>query len=273
VKRGLVARKKPKIGDHRDDFARAKEVREMADLGRRVIGFVGLILGGTFTIAKLRGMPVIRVSSEDWSRFFVQAALVIYFWSWIFGSRSDLNAQESVTRAMLVPRKRVYSLLLWCVTLVVVFAALWRIHTFAMFSLALIIFLAIDWVLGRYYYRHLLRIQFDASRKQFLAKNDLLSALEVDIVDDFMNGRWIYWRQGFGFAWVCLFLIADITGLTQPLARFTGVFSPDSLLALTILILVLVIEMWIWAFRMKRQGQRLLLAHLHQRFGSALRLK
>lgn len=85
-----------------DPFVKAKEVRQMADLVRGFIGVVALLLGGTFTIAKLRGLPVIRVSSEDWSRFFVQVALVIYFWSWIFGSRSDLNAQESVTRENVV---------------------------------------------------------------------------------------------------------------------------------------------------------------------------
>lgn len=252
--------------DHRDPFEKAKEVREMADLVRWVIGAVALLLGGTFTIAKLRGLPVIQVSSDDWSRFFVQAALVIYFWSWIFGSKSDLNAQESVTREMLIPKNRIYSLLAWCGTLVVVFMALWRIHTFVMFSLALIIFLTIDLVLGRYYYWRVLRGQFMSSRKQFMEKNNKFSALEVDIVDEYMNARWRSWRHGCGFAWAALFLIADATGLSQPIASFTGVFSADSLLALSVLTLVLVMETWMWAFRVKRQAQRLLLTHLRERF-------
>jgi hypothetical protein len=262
---------KEKIGNG-DSFEKAKEVRRMADLVRAFIGVVVLVLGGTFTIAKLSGLPVIRVSSDDWSRFFVQAALVIYFWSWIFGSRSDLNAQESVTREMLVPKNRIYSLLAWCGTLVLVFAALWRIHSFAMFSFALIVFLMIDLVLGRYYYRRVLRAQFTSSRRQFIDKKNTLSALEVDIVDDYMNDAWRFWRYGFGLAWASLFLIADATGISKPIASFTGAFSPDSLLALSVLILVLVMEMWIWGFRVKRQGQRLLLTRLRERFGEQVNL-
>jgi hypothetical protein len=266
-------KKEKSVSGDSDDFEKARDVRQMADLVRWFIGGVVLLLGGIFSIAKLRGLPVIKVSSDDWSRFFVQVALVIYFWSWIFGSKSDLNAQESVTREMLVPKTRVYSLLAWCGTLVVVFMALWRIHTFAMFSLALIVFLGIDLVLGRYYYWRVLRPQFMSSRKQFMDKNNTLSALEVDIVDDYMNDRWRFWRHGFGFAWATVFLIADATGISQSIASFTGAFSPDSLLALSVLTLVLVLEMWMWAFRVKRQGQRLLLSHLRDRFGKQAKIE
>jgi hypothetical protein len=266
-------KKEKSVSRDSDDFEKAREVRQMADLGRWFIGGVVLLLGGIFSIAKLRGLPVIKVSSDDWSRFFVQVALVIYFWSWIFGSRSDLNAQESVTREILAPKRRIYSLLAWCGTLVVVFMALWRIHTFAMFSLALIVFLAIDLVLGRYYYWRVLHGQFLSSREQFMEHNDRVSALEVDIVNEYMNDRWRFWRHGFGFAWAALFLIADATGLSRPIASFTGAFSPDSLLALSVLTLVLVMEMWMWAFRVKRQGQRLLLTHLRDRFGKQANLE
>ena len=142
-----------------------------------------------------------------------------------------------------------------------------------MFSLALIVFLTIDLVLSRYYYWRVLHGQFMSSREQFMEKNNTLSALEVDIVDDYMNDRWRFWRHGFGFALATLFLIADATGISRSIASFTGAFSPDSLLALSILTLVLVLEMWIWAFRVKRQGQRLLLAHLRQRFGRQAKLE
>lgn len=259
--------KQARRGTHPDEFEQAKTVRQMAGFVRWFIGAVVFLLGGTFTLAKLRGLPVVKVSSDDWARFFVQAALVIYFWSYIFGSRSDLNAQESVTREMLVGKKQILSLLGWCVILVVVFAALWRIHTFAMFSIALITFMVVDLVLGKYFYRRVLRPQFQASRKRFVERDNPAGALDVDIVNEFMSGRWRDWRQGFALAWALLFLVIDATALPKILADWSGMFSPDSLLALSVLVLVLIVEMWMWAFRVKRKGQQLLLARLKEKFG------
>ncbi len=262
-----IKRKAIKDDEVADEFVKAKEVRQMADIVRRFITVVAFVLGGTFTVAKVRGLPVIKVSSDDWARFFVQAALVLYFWSYICGSRSDLNAQESATRQMLVGKRKILGLLGWCVILVVVFAALWRIQTFVMFSVALIVFMMVDTVLGRYFYRRVLRPQFQASREKFIERKDRLGALDVDIVDEYMSGRWRDWRAGFALTWVVCFLAIGATGLNTSLAELTGVFSPDSLLALSVLVFVLIVEMWMWAFRVKLKGQQLLLAQLQEKFG------
>ncbi|MFN0141443.1 MAG: hypothetical protein ACKVQW_15315 [Pyrinomonadaceae bacterium] len=248
---------------HFDDL---KEVRRTVDFVRMFIGFVGLLLGGTFTFAKLSGLPVIQISSDDWSRFFMQAALIVYFWGWILGSKSDLNAQERAVRVLLVPKTRIYSLLGWCVGLVAVFVVLWRITTFTVFSLALIGFLLLDLLLYYFFYNRVLKIQFLALRKQFLEKRNPMSALEVEIVDEFMKGKWRYWRWGFGFAWIITFLFIDLLGGAEKLAGFTGILSSSSLLAFSVLVLVIIMEAWIWAFRLRRQGQDMLLGGLRSKF-------
>lgn len=251
------------MNDEQDlDFKKLKDLRTTASLVRYFISGIVALLGGTFTLAKISGIPVIAISSDNWSRFFMQTALIIYFWAWVFGSRSDLKAQEGATRQLLVPKKRIYNLLFWCIGLIILFIVMWRVNSFKLFSIALFGFLSLDAVLSHLYYRRILRRHFIDSLEKSLRRGNIVEALEIEIVDTYMKGSWRQWRYIFGFSWIIFFFVMDVTGIVTNYVHLSHIFSADSFLSFSALMYVIIMESWIWAYRIKRESQKLIIKAL-----------
>jgi hypothetical protein len=244
------------------DIENLVQVRKTANWARYTTAAITTLLGGIFTVKKFQGVPVLAIASDDWAHLFIQLALIIYFWSWIFGSRADLNAQESVVREIVVGKKKLISLFLWCGLLVLTFVILWKTETFLHFSIVLALFLILDLIAGHYYYKIALRPQFDKSRKLAASRGNVLFQIDIDIVDKYMKGKWWKWRFIAGFSWIIAFALLNLTGQTHRIVRVVSAFSVDSFLSFSTLVYVMFMEITIWAFRVKREAERFIIRNL-----------
>jgi hypothetical protein len=266
-----VGKGKRSPGSSKKGAALEKPLKNKRDVYRTVhhvqfvLGAVAFLLGLVFTIRKFQSVPTIPMLDDTWSRFFVHAAIAIYFWAWIGGSGSDVRAQARVIQRLVGSVAQIHKML-WggALLLGVVFIALTYADSFLEFCVELAGFLALDVVSWRLYYRRKLRPMFTDSRRIAREDGDLWGVREVDIVDRFMSGGWRYARWATGAVLLALLAVASELGWMAALAARVGALTEEMVRGLGVLMYVVVIEVWVWYFRLQRSAQLRIVELLEQ---------
>lgn len=169
-----------------------QDVTEEAKFAERVRWAIAVALPGFaillgFTIKEFPSIPPLPKLEGAWSGFFVQIALVIYFWAWSLGSRSDLDAQARVIRQRVksVTSIRI-SLVVGASSLSIALVFIYIAKSFPGRLVALGVFLMVDiaaWLCNR----KILRPMFDESKESARKNGNAWAIREIEIVDRFMG--------------------------------------------------------------------------------------
>ena len=224
-----------------------------------VVKVTACLLGVAFAVGKLRQTDLSLVD-HTWSEFFLNAAAAFYYFTWISGSLSDLHVQRDVTQRLSRSRWELRAtLLVFVICLGAFFVLLGRIHTVRAFLVVVLGILVWDVAAWLLYVRRTLEPQFCDSRRLALEKNDIVAALDVELVRGYMTGGWRVWRWGCGIGAAILIAIVDAAGSAYALpstVAFAHVFSGESLVAFSVLLYLVGLEAWIWLFRIRRDACR-----------------
>lgn len=242
------------------DFKNKRVVRDSVRVAEITLAVITFLMITGAKVVKLRSVPAMPELDATWARFFIELALYLYFLSWIFGARSDLKAQEHVTRDLEELREPLWIMLFVSAALLVgAFAALWLVKGFVTFAVTLAVFLAIDVGASIVYYGRLVK-QFERSRVTSRAKNNLLAIREVDVVERFTVGRWRKWRWGVRFGVLAVLVGLHGADISDKIAAGSPALTGDAVDGLGVLLYVVVFELWIWGARLRRDA-RLSLLH------------
>ncbi len=243
-----------------EDFESTASVRAEVRWVRFALTAAGLILGSWLAITKLRATPVVPMSDQIWTQFFTDLIIVLYYFTWIGGSILDMNAQQDVIRRLERSSAEIRgAAIAFIVLLGGLFYFLRTASNLTSFILVYAVILVLDVGAWFFYLRRILEPQFANSRSIALKRGNPISALEVDVIWEFMRGRWRLWRWGYSFVGLTVIWLAAWAGLPTswaPFAPMVSMFSTDSFFAFLILMYLVILEAWIWAFRICRGARR-----------------
>lgn len=241
----------------------------------RAIGIVATVLGFAFAVGKIRATPNLSLADHTWSTFFLNAAAVFYYFAWIWGGRSDLQAQQSATRRLARHRWELrVTLITFLAVLATLFVILTRTTSVTTFLSVVVAILIWDVLAWRVFVRRTLIPQFVHAQRLALSENDVLGSLDVAVVQEYMTAGWRLSRWAFAFVAAAALIVIDRVGLAQRLPHtvwLSHVFSGESLLAFGVLAYLLVLEAWIWYYRLHRNACRRALANHEEQVPDTVR--
>jgi hypothetical protein len=172
--------------------------------------------------------------------------LVGYMYCWFFGCNRDLSVQNDVLRDGPKPSFSEVGLM---IVLVAAFAFLFYVEDPLLLSSTFLVFLTIN-VAGWVYLQHVARPFSRAAAESYLASHDRVGEIKVMLYEEYMFGRWQWWRFGVGFALLVLLAVTSFGFAPLP----PGVHR-DVAFALLALLALSVLEVWIWYKRLKLKIQ------------------
>jgi len=196
-----------------------------------------------------------------------ELAIVIYFASWIYGSKYDTTNQEIVY--LMVPNRGKlplhYAGILF--TIGILFGVLAWMNTFRQFAVALGVFWCFNILSWHFFARSVLARTFSESSERYKQLNDFFGLEQLLNIQRYIAGQWQWWRFGVGSVLVVAMLVFSFTNSAELLARALGAqalagYAP----AMAILTFVLVVESWMWFMRIKTGVSQIILDELARQY-------
>jgi hypothetical protein len=199
-------------------------------------------------------------TNTDVARVLWRAALVVYFLSWVIGADSDIEFQQEAY--LVAPREETGGLtrtdIAMAVGIAIGFGVLCYVrNSYRGFALALTGF----WIgnfLGWRYLTRMLEPPIRESIARCERGNRYIELEKVRIVEQYILGRWQWWRFGAGAVLAVGMNILAWKELSLGYAAFS------------IFAFVAIVESWIWLMRSRGKYGLRLLEDLSDRYGEKL---
>lgn len=247
--------RRPKRDDHFDERERILFARST----RLIIRLIAIGLGAYVTYLQIKQIRIEEIITPATPDLMWRGALILYYWSWIFGAGFDTNVVELTFVNFPGKGKWPWHSFGALAVILVMAVVLISAHgNMLHFALALTAFTIVDNGPWFYYFKWLLRPMALQSRTEFKGNGQLARLEALRIVLDLVLGNWKYWRLACG---AIIILILDAftfsTFIRQAFARLTDSIlswlSPaeaaDFVYASLVLLFVLVMEGWHWIMR------------------------
>lgn len=248
----MAARRRPSQ-NLADSLIDKTDLSRMAEAVRRLTRILATALALVFSWLKLRGVEMPRVIAEPESLVIVRAALVLYYVSWVLAVMVDTRDEEDVFFATptggSIPRAAISI----AVAVSVAFGILCWVQTFEDFVWALVAFWLLNLVAWRYFVRSLVTPIVSASRKISVQTGRRLLQARIDLMDEFLRGKWQWWRFGTGFAGLAILACLTFKPVTDSLTHTLTGITAAGFQAIAIAIFVIGMEGWIWVMRLRRR--------------------
>jgi hypothetical protein len=218
---------------------------------RSIIKLSALVLPLFFVWLRFRGVDVMPVVRTLPATVLLRASLVLYYFSWLYGTIFDTDIQELVyytapTEEGKVPPTAIVVML----SIAAMFGILCAIKSFQQFLMFLVAFWLLDILSWRYLVTRLLPSVFRNSSDHFNKYHEDAKIDQLEFVKDYHIGRWKWFRSFGGLVLlVVLNVIAQTSILDQLAARIH--MSVDTTLALAVAMFLLFVEGWVWTMRLK----------------------
>ena len=223
-------------------------------LARRIrwlIRVFGGILCLLFGYLKLRGVPVGQSLGAVSAEIFLKGALITYFFSWYFGTINDVNDQKLVYYKVPNRGQLPWQGILICFLLAGVFGVLCYVDSSRQFIVMLVLFLLINLIGWAYLVKTFLPTVIHASRAEFAASNQYANLAKLDIVWQYLTGKWQCIRFVYGFIAIGGVALLGFTDLATKFNKIYPAIPASTYVALSLLLYVVTLEGWIWAMRIK----------------------
>jgi hypothetical protein len=241
-----------------------RELAGFARLIRRSITLIAFGLGSAFTWVQLKDLrfgSVISSVDPDTTR---QILLAIYYWCWVYGAKFDVDIQEAAFSRNIGAVREVLRAIAFIVVFGIVAGILFLVSkNDQTFAVALTLFLLSNIAGFFLYILPFVKPLFDTSRREFAAGHNYTDLVLLEVVYDYMYGRWQWFRFAVGLGLVCFILLISfsnyvregvsvaISDLVPSLFDFRTVYSDAP--SLSFLVFVCVMEAWIYLMRFKVQ--------------------
>ena len=238
---------------------------------QRAIGVIALLLPFIYAYLSFKDVPLQDIlkslSSQSAASILWKIVLAIYFFAWVFGTRTDAEDQEIVYRH--VPEGGQFprgSIGVLAGIFVLAAILLWS-PSFEFFVGALTMFFAFNVFAWRYLVKEVVTPSVNASHASTWAEGHYIDSERIRVVSDYLRGPWQWYRFGLG-----AFVIAGLWGLV--IAKYMnfvvpGIPDPVSwqlAQVLGMLVFVLAMEIWIWSKRLQTKLALDFLKDLGQRY-------
>lgn len=184
------------------------------------------------------------------------ATLVIYFFSWIFGTKRDAEVQGEVyltapNRGHLATQDIAVG-----VSIAIGFVVLLLLKTYpGWLAVALTLFWFGNIVAWRYLVK-LLTQPIDKSRLLYTREKEYIGLAKLHIVERYISGRWQWWRFVLGGV---LIVAVDVTAFFEHIDTKMG-----------LIVFVAVVECWVWLERARTELSLNVLEDFGDRYGKRL---
>lgn len=210
-------------------------------------------------IENLPGALKHAITNTGFSTVLWKAALVIYFFSWIFGAESDTEMQADVYYAAPHGGRLTKVDIGAILSIAVGFIVLCYVaDNYRLFALALTVF----WVVNVGAWRYMvgvLKASIAQSYMNYGRSDRYIDMEKVRVAERYVDGNWQRWRFGVGAA---LALVMDA------LAFFVDL--PEGYAHGSIFLFVVFVEAWIWLMRARAKVSLKVLDDLSERYGDKL---
>ncbi|MGH6924388.1 MAG: hypothetical protein ACRED5_11685 [Propylenella sp.] len=244
-------------------------VEERIKEGGLYVVVIGGALALLFTWLTLQGLPYADVIANAKREYIQRVALVVYYLSWVGGTRFDLETQKSVY--LLDPnrgRSRAPALAV-VASIFVAFAVLLFVRDDdRKLVIALAAFISVNVLSWRFFVRNIVGPIIAASRATYLKAGDFIGIERLKLMERYIAGDWQWRRFAVMSAMVLLAsVVIGLDGLRAGVAQVVNRLYQavpaekiDPLLAPCVLaLLILIAEIWIWIMRLRtRHALRLL---------------
>jgi len=233
-----------------------RTVKSLAGKTRTLIWLFGMLLGLLFTWIKLADVPLTLVFSDRSAQTLFRASLVLYYFSWLFGTNFDLGQMEDVLVKAPTEGELPRTGIALAAGLAMVFGVLCAVTTIRSFVLVLLGFWLFNILAWRYLVRGVVLQPIRDSCQTYLAQEDYPNLARLELVRDHIDGRWQWKRFAVGGVLILLtivlvFSISALNFTTRILSSRLPGISEDFILAAAVFVSILAMELWIWYKRLR----------------------
>ncbi len=216
---------------------------------KTTIKIYAAILILVFSFLKLKGFPLISISSQFTPEMILHISLALYFFSWAYGPTwFDIYFQELAYTQLQIKKIPISGYFI-ITLLAIVFGILCYINSYKYFIGALFIFWTID-LLGYLYLKKIIQPTEIKSIENSKKLNEIYQEEIINIVSQHITGKWKTKRYIVGYL-LLLVLIIILNFKFFIIQNLPLITDPDLLVSYSILIFIILIEGWTWFSRIK----------------------
>ncbi len=245
------------------DVAQKKvEMIRLARTARTILKVVAGSLALAFAWLKFSGLNFAPLLNDLSAQLLLRGTLAAYYMSWVFGLSSDADEQEVLYVEPPPPKRAIATCIGTAVVIAIPFAILCYVDSPRAFAVALSAFLVFDIVSWLVLIRWVLPGAVAKTANYYKSEGLYLQLIQLKLfVNDYLRGRWHWWRSGVGAVIVAAIDVVAFTSDAR-LPKATALPSRDFLLATLLLAFVIVMEVWVWAKRLQVKFGHSLLARI-----------
>ena len=239
----------PQLSEHKD-------VTRFVHATRSLIKYIAIGLPLVFTWLTLNDISIESIdnliSNTTATDVVWKSALILFFTSWIWGTSYDTDMQELVYLS--APKKGQLPLhaIGVSVMIAIVMSVLLWVPDYQTFTLVLILFWLINLIAWRYLVWFIVGSMIASSEVTYRENQDYFGLEKLKIVENYICGRWQWWRFIFGGI-LCLAMIVLAISPQEnyfiPVANIS--VSQSFIHSMSIFLFVTLMETWIWVVRIK----------------------
>lgn len=221
-----------------------------------------------FGYLRLKGIDIAPIDTDFMADLLFKITLVVFYFSWAFGTMFDLNMQDLVYEKTLkksVMSKKVGAIV-FTILLLAVFCILFLADTYRKFAIILAIFLIVDCSCRYYIAKFFVPDIINESYNKYLENKEYSNYLMLQIVEKYVTGKWHIWRFSIGFILISIILIMTVFDLQIIIARLLDLNSPSLVCSLSIFIFVVIFLGWQWCQRFKVKAQLALAQSIEDKY-------
>ena len=185
--------------------------------------------------------------TNELANFIFKIALLIYYFSWIFGTIADLKDEDYTFSIYPNQNKLTTKPVLIIITLAFLFAFLCYSNTSKIFVIALsslFIFNVLSWL----YIVNFAKPTFDDNKKKCIDKFEFEYH---KVLENYLMGKWQWYRFIYA-AFILILLNILIFSDLHLLIAYKLNCSPQFIISISLLFYVITFEIWVWVKRIER---------------------
>lgn len=208
------------------------------------------ILGIFFSYLKLNDVRFGLILNEAYAIYFYRSALIIYYFSWIFGVINDLNLQNDLYLKSISKEDLPWHSNIIAILVTVNFGLLCYARNPEEIVTVLMVFTVMNLFNWIYFKKYFVRLSIDESLKVAIIAEDYTTYAKILVYEKFMVGNWKWKRHIISIALSVALLLLTFN------FQKTKIFIIDSmdlkiLTAIGIFLFVILTEGWIWLKRIE----------------------
>ena len=226
---------------------------KLAAAARLMIRSICFLLPPVFTWLKLRDLSasdILKLVSDASAGDVVwKAALIVYFFAWVWGTLWDVGLQERVYLEAPNKGKMPWQAVAIAIAISILAAVLVWADTFVQFVAALALFTTVDHAAWRYLVSFL-RPMIELAREEYRRLDDEIGLEQLKLVEHQICGTWKWWRAIAGVIGIFVMLALALEMPPESSLRAGPVDLPWGFVqAVSILLWVLLMEISLWYVR------------------------